>query len=250
MKNLENIRINNLRLANLAKDNSAAIEENTPAIVWLSYNIHGNETSSSEAAMLTLFALVDASNTKTKEWLKNTVVIIDPCLNPDKENQVAGFVGASLQPKLKDGLLFGLLPLGIGCISFLADDVMFRNFWENGKLLLCNAVFLSLKQHTMFKYLFLIVFLSTCFFACKSKSAYNYSQNLVAQEKSLSLIVNPADEKIGQYVAAAKFDSVAIAGADIESQIQKKIDEINAMPLRKAKEVDNFKARCCVILLL
>jgi hypothetical protein len=25
---------------------------------------------------------------------------------------------------------------------FLADDVLFRSFWENGKLLLCNAVFL------------------------------------------------------------------------------------------------------------
>lgn len=94
----------------------------------------------------------------------------------------------------------------------------------------------------MFKHLILLVVLFTGLVACKSKSAYNYSQNLVAQEKSLSLIVNPADEKIGQYVAAAKFDSVAIAGADIESQIQKKIDEINAMPLPKAKEVDNFKA--------
>ena len=83
IKNLEQIRMNNIRLANLAKDKMAAIEENAPAIVWLSYNVHGNETSSSEAAMLTLYSLVDPSNTITKEWLKNTVVIIDPCLNPD-----------------------------------------------------------------------------------------------------------------------------------------------------------------------
>ena len=33
--------------------------------------------------MLTLFALVDPANTKTKEWLKNTIVMIDPCINPD-----------------------------------------------------------------------------------------------------------------------------------------------------------------------
>ncbi len=83
MKNLEPIRMNNLRLANLAKDRAAAIEENAPAIVWLSYNVHGNETSSSEASMLTLYELVNPAVTKTKEWLKNTVVIIDPCLNPD-----------------------------------------------------------------------------------------------------------------------------------------------------------------------
>ncbi|MGB3007566.1 MAG: M14 family metallopeptidase [Chitinophagaceae bacterium] len=80
--NLENIRKNNLRLAYSLKDKIAA-DENAPAIVWLSYNVHGNEASSSEAAMLTLFALVDLSNLKTKEWLQHTVVIIDPCLNPD-----------------------------------------------------------------------------------------------------------------------------------------------------------------------
>ena len=82
IRNIENIRKNNLRLAQLEKDRMAA-NENAPAIVWLSYNVHGNETSSSEAAMLTLYSLVDPSNVKTKEWLKNTVVIIDPCLNPD-----------------------------------------------------------------------------------------------------------------------------------------------------------------------
>lgn len=82
MSNLENIRLNNLRLAHATKDKMAPLE-NGPALVWLSYNVHGNETSSSEAAMLTLYALVDPANTQTKEWLKNTVVIIDPCLNPD-----------------------------------------------------------------------------------------------------------------------------------------------------------------------
>ena len=77
MRQLENIRTNNLQLVNSGGGNT-----NT-AIVWLSYNVHGNEPSSSEAAMATLYALVDPSNTKAKEWLKNTVVIIDPCINPD-----------------------------------------------------------------------------------------------------------------------------------------------------------------------
>ena len=82
IQNLENIRQNNLRLANESTDKTAATE-NTPSIVWLSYNVHGNEASSTEAAMLVLYALVDPSNTKTKEWLKNVVVAIDPCMNPD-----------------------------------------------------------------------------------------------------------------------------------------------------------------------
>src|SRR5690606_32120602 len=82
ISNMENIRQNNLRLANLSLDKAAPVE-NTPALVWLSYNVHGNETSSSEAALLTLYELVDPKNTQTKEWMKNTLIIMDPCVNPD-----------------------------------------------------------------------------------------------------------------------------------------------------------------------
>jgi len=83
MQRLEAIRLNNLRLAGTTKDRAAPIVENAPAIVWLSYNVHGNEPSSSEAALLMIHALVDPANSTTKEWLKNTVVVIDPCINPD-----------------------------------------------------------------------------------------------------------------------------------------------------------------------
>lgn len=83
MQRLEAIRLNNLRLAGTAKDKAAPVVDNAPAIVWLSYNVHGNEPSSSEAALLMIHALVDPSNAATKEWLKNTVVVIDPCINPD-----------------------------------------------------------------------------------------------------------------------------------------------------------------------
>ncbi|WP_242692273.1 M14 metallopeptidase family protein [Aridibaculum aurantiacum] len=81
IQRLEAIRTNNLQLAGLANGNAPLA--NAPAIVWLSYNVHGNEPSSSEAAMLALHALVDPTNTQTKKYLENTVVIIDPCLNPD-----------------------------------------------------------------------------------------------------------------------------------------------------------------------
>lgn len=80
ISHLESIRSNNLGLAKMAGSGSLT---GAPAIVWLSYNVHGNEASSSEAAMLALYALVDGSNTQTKQWLQNTVVVIDPCLNPD-----------------------------------------------------------------------------------------------------------------------------------------------------------------------
>src|SRR5438105_4028851 len=46
---LEEIRKNNLRLTGLLNDKPGDV--NAPAIVWLSYNVHGNEPSSSETAM-------------------------------------------------------------------------------------------------------------------------------------------------------------------------------------------------------
>jgi hypothetical protein len=99
---LESIRLNNLRLAGMADDQTTGNTE-APAIIWLSYNVHGNETSSSEAAMLMLYELVNPSNTKTKEWLKNTVVIIDPCINPDGRDRYVNWfnavVGKTANPK-------------------------------------------------------------------------------------------------------------------------------------------------------
>jgi len=88
IKRLEEIRHNNLRMAGIE---SGAVTPNSPVITWLSYNVHGNEPSSSEAAMWTLFDMVDPANTKTKEWLKNSVVVIDPCLNPDGRDRYVNF---------------------------------------------------------------------------------------------------------------------------------------------------------------
>jgi hypothetical protein len=96
LQKLESIRLNNLRLAGMAKDNITPVTSGTPAIVWLSYNVHGNEPASSEAAMLTLFALVDPANAQTKEWLKNTVVVIDPCINPDGRDRYVNWYNSAV----------------------------------------------------------------------------------------------------------------------------------------------------------
>jgi hypothetical protein len=84
---LDEIRVDNLRRTGLQ---SGAPQSRVP-IVWLSYNVHGNESSSMEAAMWTLYELANTSNAKTQAWLKNTVVIIDPCINPDGRDRYARF---------------------------------------------------------------------------------------------------------------------------------------------------------------
>ncbi len=86
---LDEIRQHNLWLAGQSDTNPTV--KNAPVIVWLSYNVHGNEPSSSEAAMQALFDLLDPSNTRTKPWLNNTLVVIDPCLNPDGRERYVNF---------------------------------------------------------------------------------------------------------------------------------------------------------------
>ncbi len=85
---LEEIRTNNLRLAGLQ---SGTADAKQPVIVWLSYNVHGNEPVSTEASMQTLYDLVNPENTRTQAWLKNAVVVIDPCLNPDGRERYVNF---------------------------------------------------------------------------------------------------------------------------------------------------------------
>ncbi len=59
-------------------------------VVWLSYNVHGNESVSTEAAMATLYQL--ASGDPAQTGLDRVVVVMDPCLNPDgRERYVSGF---------------------------------------------------------------------------------------------------------------------------------------------------------------
>ncbi|MEN8124565.1 MAG: M14 metallopeptidase family protein [Bacteroidota bacterium] len=77
---LEDIRLNHLRSAGLLNNN---FTKDGIAIVWLSYNVHGNESVSTEVSMKTIYELVNPDNQRTKNWLENTIVIIDPCLNPD-----------------------------------------------------------------------------------------------------------------------------------------------------------------------
>jgi hypothetical protein len=43
---------------------------------------------------------------------------------------------------MKDGMLIGVQEMGQGSVIYFADDPLFRLFWENGKLMFANAVFM------------------------------------------------------------------------------------------------------------
>lgn len=83
IQNLETIR--KQHLTNAGIENTSELKDKS--IVWLSYNVHGNEASSTEASMLTLYKLV----TENSNYLENTVVIMDPCINPDGRDRYANW---------------------------------------------------------------------------------------------------------------------------------------------------------------
>ncbi|WP_199139876.1 M14 metallopeptidase family protein [Pedobacter sp. ASV12] len=89
MDKLEQIRTNNLNFSSVTKTPAKMSQQ--PAILWLSYNVHGNEANSTETSMRVLYTLAQATDGKVKDWLKNTVVIIDPCLNPDGRERYVSY---------------------------------------------------------------------------------------------------------------------------------------------------------------
>ena len=77
LQNLAQLQQQHLNFAQAASD------PNLPIFVNLGYNVHGNEPSSSEAALLTAYTLVASDNPIILNYLQNGVIFIDPTINPD-----------------------------------------------------------------------------------------------------------------------------------------------------------------------
>ena len=68
LKKLEEIRTDNLKLTDprtLSQPELDRIASTMPTIVWLGYNIHGNEASAMEAAIRTIYQLTAGTDEKT-----------------------------------------------------------------------------------------------------------------------------------------------------------------------------------------
>src|SRR3954451_15715426 len=67
------------------------IAKSTPAIAWLAFGVHGNESSSAEVSMDVAHTLLTDPN--SAQLLDNLVVLIDPLLNPDgRERYISWFI--------------------------------------------------------------------------------------------------------------------------------------------------------------
>jgi hypothetical protein len=87
---LQVIQQEHLQLANPTK--AAPELANMPVLVHLGYNVHGNESSSTEVSMLTAYYLAANKDAQTERHLEKAVIFIDPALNPDGRDRHTNWV--------------------------------------------------------------------------------------------------------------------------------------------------------------
>ena len=103
---LEHIRQEHLKLSDPASSQALNIGE-MPVVVRLGYNVHGNESSAGNASILVAYRLAASQDPWVLDMLDHTVILLDPCLNPDGFNRHASWVNMhkSLTPMPDDNSL-------------------------------------------------------------------------------------------------------------------------------------------------
>lgn len=99
----------------------------------------------------------------------------------------------------------------------------------------------TIKPINMIKKLLMGLVIIAGLASCQNKSAFNYSENFVKKERSLLPDINRTEDNVKRFLASEQFDSIAIAGAEMEKIVDAKLKEIKDEPLPDAKEADNFK---------
>ena len=59
------------------------IIDSLPAVAWMAYSIHGNETSGADAALGLIYHLIASNDSEVTDLLNNMIIIVDPVMNPD-----------------------------------------------------------------------------------------------------------------------------------------------------------------------
>ena len=86
LSKLEDIKQNITLLSDGANTNAnkaRSLIEKLPAIAWMAYSIHGNETSGADAALAAIYHFIASDDMETTKMLENMLIIIDPMMNPD-----------------------------------------------------------------------------------------------------------------------------------------------------------------------
>ena len=93
-KNIEEIQAAHVALSDPNDDTKRDMAK-MPAVVYAGYSIHGNESSGSNAAPLVAYYLAAGKSKEVEALLSETVILLDPCYNPDGLQRFAGWVNAN-----------------------------------------------------------------------------------------------------------------------------------------------------------
>ncbi len=113
---LQEIKNEHQKLVNPTLSSTLDIQK-MPLVVWMGYSVHGNEASGTNSNLITAYYLAAAQGTEIDSLLNETIILIDPTINPDGGNRFATWVN-------------------INKSSHLVSDVNSREFsetWPGGR---------------------------------------------------------------------------------------------------------------------
>ena len=88
LKNLSAI----LAKRDLLTEKVQQIDSDEPLVIWLGYSVHGDELSGANAAMIVAYYLAASDDSDITEMLDNTVIILEPSINPDGMDRFVNWV--------------------------------------------------------------------------------------------------------------------------------------------------------------
>jgi hypothetical protein len=97
-------KANHSKIDQIKKDHHALVEpdksgslniKNMPLVTWMGYSVHGNEASGTNSVPLVVYYLAAAQGAEIDGLLNETVVLIDPRINPDGGERFATWVNAN-----------------------------------------------------------------------------------------------------------------------------------------------------------
>ena len=75
-----------------AVDKNSSNNDDQPLVIWLGYSVHGDEISGANAAMIVAYYLAASEDDKIKTMLANTIIVLEPSINPDGMDRFAQWV--------------------------------------------------------------------------------------------------------------------------------------------------------------
>ncbi len=94
LSRLEDIKTEHRKLTDPVLSKALKIKD-MPVVIWMGYSVHGNEASAINASLLAGYHLAAAQGAEIDALLKDAVILVDPCLNPDGATRFSTWVNSN-----------------------------------------------------------------------------------------------------------------------------------------------------------